>query len=93
MKKSTYLMTVAVGELRGEGKILMIPMIPTNLMSPKRKWLKPGSSLGVQFWTIVTIENDDQPAGAVEADFVPAMNNDVYDIAMIPGVGRHGRIS
>ena len=50
----------------------------------EEKWLKPGSSLGVQFWTIVTIENDDQPAGAVEADFVPAMNNDVYDIAMIP---------
>ena len=51
---------------------------------PEEKWLKPGSSLGVQFWTIVTIENDDQPAGAVEADFVPAMNNDVYDIAMVP---------
>ena len=24
------------------------------------------------------------PAGAVESDFVPSINNDVYDIAMIP---------
>ena len=29
----------------------------------EEKWLKPGVALGVQYWTIVTIEDDDQPSG------------------------------
>jgi len=48
----------------------------------EKKIYKPGADLGVQYWTTITIINDDESAGKGQADFVPLANNDVYDIAV-----------
>ncbi len=53
----------------------------------EEKLIKPGSHLGVQYWTTVTIIDDDQPAGGAIGDtidnpFAPEINNDVYDLVI-----------
>ncbi len=48
----------------------------------EKKQYKPGADLGVQYWTTVTIINDDESAGKGQPSFVPLANNDVYDIAV-----------
>ena len=48
----------------------------------ERKIYKPGADLGVQYWTTVTIINDDEAAGKGDPSFVPLANNDVFDIAV-----------
>ena len=48
------------------------------------QYLKPGVSLGVQYWATVTIlSGEGTVAGSAKRDFSPAVNNDIYDMALI----------
>jgi len=49
---------------------------------PEKKIYKPGADLGVQYWTTVTIIDNDEPAGKASSSFVPQINNDIYDIVL-----------
>lgn len=46
--------------------------------------IKPGISLGVQYWATITIKSGvGDNAGAAKGDFVPAVNNDIYDMLVV----------
>ena len=45
--------------------------------------LVPGESLGVQFWSTITIVGGGAVAGSAIDEFVPRLNNDIYDMVLV----------